>query len=47
MKCKKIKINNNDDIRKKWREERMKDLKSKEKKHNSEGVDINTQYMEN
>jgi len=40
MQGKKVNINNNDDIRKKWKEERMKDLKSKEKKNNSESVDI-------
>jgi len=40
MKGKKLNINNNDDIGKKWKEERMKDLKSKEKKNNSESVDI-------
>ena len=40
MKGKKVNINDNDDIGKEGKEERMKELKSKEKKNNSESVDI-------
>jgi len=40
MKGKKLNINDNDDIGKKGKEERMKELKSKEEKNNSESVDI-------
>jgi hypothetical protein len=36
MKGKKVNINDNDDIVKKGKEERMKELKSKEEKNNSE-----------
>lgn len=40
MKGNQVNVNNNEDIRKKGKKERMKELQSKEKKNNSESVDI-------
>jgi hypothetical protein len=40
MKGNNVNINDNDDIGKKRKEERMKELQSKEKKNTSESVDI-------